>query len=92
MPGVGQGALYKYAACVRDHQNYYVEKADPYGFAAEIRPRTASKVWDLSGYAWGDADWMASRAQANALTAPISLYEVHLGSWRQLCRRRGIAG
>jgi 1,4-alpha-glucan branching enzyme len=82
VPGVGQGALYKYALRSH-HQNYYVEKADPYGFAAEIRPRTASKVWDLSGYAWGDADWMASRAQANALTAPISLYEVHLGSWRR---------
>jgi 1,4-alpha-glucan branching enzyme len=83
VPGVGPGALYKYEITSR-HGGYRVDKADPYGFAAETRPLTASKVWDLSGYDWGDADWMASRRHANALSAPISIYEVHLGSWRRV--------
>jgi 1,4-alpha-glucan branching enzyme len=83
VPGVGQGALYKYALRSH-HHNYYVEKADPYGFAAEIRPRTASKVWDLSDYPWGDIEWMANRSRVNSLTAPMSIYEVHLGSWRRM--------
>jgi 1,4-alpha-glucan branching enzyme len=83
VPGVGVGALYKYAITSRYHR-YQVEKADPYGFAAETRPQTASKVWDLSGYAWGDAEWLARRGKANALDAPISIYEVHLGSWRRV--------
>ncbi len=81
--GVGPGALYKYAITSR-HHNYRVDKADPYAFAAEIRPQTASKVWDLSGYEWGDADWMGYRGGVNSLGAPISVYEVHLGSWRRV--------
>jgi len=80
--GVGQGALYKFHIASRV-DGYLVEKADPYAFASEIRPRTASKVWDLSGYGWGDADWMADRGRHNAYDAPISAYEVHLGSWRR---------
>src|SRR5262249_58387451 len=82
IPGIGPGALYKYLILSRYH-NYWVEKADPYAFASEIRPRTASKVWDLSDYAWGDQDWMARRAQAHSLQAPMAIYEVHLGSWRR---------
>jgi 1,4-alpha-glucan branching enzyme len=80
VPGVRPGALYKYTI-VSQYANYKVDKADPCGFATEIRPQTASKVWDLSGYAWGDADWMARRQHVNTLNAPISIYEVHLGSW-----------
>src|SRR6185437_10842240 len=57
IPGIGQGAVYKYAITSRV-RDYVVEKADPYGFAAEIRPRTASKVWNLSGHDWGDREWM----------------------------------
>jgi 1,4-alpha-glucan branching enzyme len=83
IPGVGQGALYKYAITSRV-SNYAVEKADPYGFAAEIRPHTASKVWDLSGYRWGDKDWMVRRGQVHAVNAPMTIYEVHLGSWRRV--------
>jgi 1,4-alpha-glucan branching enzyme len=83
VPGVGPGALYKYAIVSRYH-NYWVEKADPYAFASEMRPGTASKVWDLSGYEWGDQEWMARRARANALDAPIAIYEVHLGSWQRV--------
>jgi 1,4-alpha-glucan branching enzyme len=83
LPHVGQGALYKYAI-TSQVDNYTVEKADPYAFAAEIRPQTASKVWDLSGYDWGDEEWMRRRGQAQALGAPLSIYEVHLGSWRRV--------
>jgi 1,4-alpha-glucan branching enzyme len=61
-----------------------VDKADPYGFAAEIRPQTASRVWDLESYSWHDDSWMASRAKTNSLAAPISIYEVHLGSWKRM--------
>jgi 1,4-alpha-glucan branching enzyme len=82
-PGVGQGALYKYSLHSH-HQHYRVDKADPFGFAAEIRPQTASKVWDLAGYAWHDGDWMARRGAARDLKSPMSIYEVHLGSWRRV--------
>jgi 1,4-alpha-glucan branching enzyme len=83
IPEVRKGALYKYSITSQFH-NYRVDKADPCGFATEIRPQTASRVWDLSGYTWNDRDWMARRAGANALDAPISIYEVHLGSWRRV--------
>src|SRR5436190_90123 len=82
IPNVLEGSLYKFAI-TSNHNNYRIEKADPCGFAAEIRPRTASKVWDLSRYSWNDADWMTRRKHANALDAPIAIYEVHLGSWRR---------
>jgi len=83
VPGVEHGALYKYA--IRSNENgYRVQKADPYAFAFELRPQTASKVWNLDGYAWGDAEWMEARRQRNALDAPISVYEVHLGSWMRV--------
>ncbi len=83
IPGVGHGTLYKFHVRSRFH-GYQVEKADPYGFASEIRPRTASKVWDLTGYEWGDGEWMATRGKKNAQDAPISIYEVHLGSWMRV--------
>jgi len=80
IPGVGQGALYKYAIHSQ-WDGYRAEKTDPFGFACEIRPQTASMVWDISGYSWGDADWMTNRASRQGLNAPMSFYEVHLGSW-----------
>ena len=80
VPGVGTGALYKYAIASRV-DDYHVDKADPYAFAAETTPRTASMVFDLNGYEWGDADWLAVRRGPNAVSAPIAIYEVHLGSW-----------
>jgi len=83
IPGVGKGALYKYFIRSR-HHGYEAEKADPYAFASEIRPASASKVWDLSGYAWGDQAWMSTRGKTQALDAPVAIYEVHLGSWRRL--------
>jgi 1,4-alpha-glucan branching enzyme len=83
VPGARPGSLYKYAIASRD-ERYRVDKADPYAFASALRPDTASKVWDLAGYEWGDARWMTDRAATAALQAPIAVYEVHLGSWMRV--------
>ncbi len=82
IPGVEKGALYKYAIASKA-DGTKSEKADPLGFYSEAPPRSASVVWDLD-YRWCDADWMARRKKANALDAPLSVYEVHLGSWRRV--------
>jgi 1,4-alpha-glucan branching enzyme len=82
IPNVGKGAYYKYH--IRSSKNNYeVEKADPLGFYNEVPPRTASCVWDLD-YKWSDQMWMAGQKEHNSLSAPISIYEVHLGSWRRV--------
>jgi 1,4-alpha-glucan branching enzyme len=81
IPRIGQGEVYKYHVESQYH-GYRTDRADPYGFAVELRPHTASRVWDLENYSWQDGSWMASRGKYNALDAPISIYEVHLGSWR----------
>ena len=81
IPEAKQGSLYKYHVVSR-HGQYRVDKADPYAFRAELAPATGSMVWDLS-YQWNDAAWMRARKRANALDAPWSVYEVHLGSWRR---------
>lgn len=83
IPGVRHGDLYKYEI-VSQHLGYRVDKTDPYGFAAETRPNTASKVWDLSGFTWTDNDWLKHRIERHALSAPMSIYEVHLGSWMRV--------
>ncbi|MBV8785044.1 MAG: 1,4-alpha-glucan branching protein GlgB [Gammaproteobacteria bacterium] len=75
------GALYKY--CVQSRLGSTVEKADPYAFRSEVPPRTASVVWELD-YPWHDAAWQARRGAANALAAPWSIYELHVGSWRRV--------
>jgi len=80
--GVERGALYKYYV-VSHHNDYAAAKADPFALYAETPPKTASVVWELD-YEWGDQDWMARRQQANGLDAPLSIYEVHLGSWRRV--------
>ena len=82
IPGVGKGALYKYYLLSRYH-GYRVEKADPLALYSETPSKTASVVWDLD-YAWGDQAWMEKQCERNALDAPISVYEVHLGSWRRV--------
>jgi 1,4-alpha-glucan branching enzyme len=82
IPGLVVGEAYKYH--IRSRYNHYeVEKSDPYGFYAEQRPRTASRVFDIGNYEWGDGGWMQDRARHNALDAPMSIYEVHLGGWRR---------
>ena len=80
VPGIGPGAIYKYRIVAGGTVS---ERSDPYGFGAELPPRTASCVVDLASYRWRDEEWMACRAGRNALDAPISIYEVHLGSWRR---------
>jgi 1,4-alpha-glucan branching enzyme len=79
---VEAGAVYKYHIRSQ-HGNYSVDKADPYGFCHETPPRTASVVWELR-YDWSDQAWMAERARRHTLTAPMAIYEVHLGSWRRV--------
>jgi 1,4-alpha-glucan branching enzyme len=86
IPGVGRGALYKYHIVSR-HRGYRADKADPLAFYNEVPPKTASVVWDLD-YSWGDQAWMQKRRERNGLDAPISIYEVHLGSWRRLPEER----
>ena len=80
VPGLGEGTCYKYQ--VRHHEHVF-EKADPYGFAAEVPPRTASLVAHLDRYHWHDDPWMTQRAQTPGLDRPLSFYEVHLGSWKR---------
>ena len=82
IPDLSQGEVYKFEIKSR-HNDYLVEKADPYGFFAENRPRTASIVWDVMAFQWHDDDWMANRAEKQGLNSPISVYEVHLGSWKR---------
>ena len=86
VPGVKPGALYKYAIYSR-FNNYAVEKTDPYGFATELRPRTASIVVDIHQHGWNDTTWIQQRAKHQELSSPISIYEVHLGSWRHAPER-----
>ena len=82
IPGLGEGTLYKYE--IKTHyQGYMVSKADPVGFASEMRPKTASVVWDIDKHQWGDAEWMDNRDQHQGLRSPISIYELHIGSWRR---------
>jgi 1,4-alpha-glucan branching enzyme len=83
VPGVLAGALYKFAIYSR-YNHYTVDKTDPYGFAAELRPKTASIVADISQYRWHDSEWMRDRGKHQQLDSPISIYEVHLGSWKHV--------
>ena len=83
IPGLPEHSVYKYE--IRPHsQDVPLLKADPYAFAAELRPRTASVIHDLSRYQWNDRPWMDARAQRNPLSTPLSIYEVHLGSWMRV--------
>ena len=83
IPDIPEGSVYKYEIRSREQPAPFL-KADPYAFAAEQRPKTASVVRDLSRYTWGDRQWMEARASRNPLISPLSIYEVHLGSWRRV--------
>ena len=83
IPDLPEGTLYKYEIRSREHGDL-LRKADPYAVASELRPRTASVVCDLSTYAWDDGAWMSARAEWDPLIAPLSIYEVHLGSWMRV--------
>ncbi len=88
VPDIPEGTLYKYEIRSR-HVDAPFTKADPYAFSAELRPRTASIVRNLSGYRWNDRAWMDARATRDPLTAPMSIYEVHLGSWMRVPDEEG---
>ena len=81
IPDIGKGTVYKYHI-VSSFNGYRVDKADPVGVMHETPPKTASVIWDLE-YEWNDAEWMAQRRERNGFHAPMSIYEVHLGSWRR---------
>ena len=81
IPGLKQFDTYKYA--VTSARGKTVLKADPYAFHAETRPGTASKLYDLPDYRWGDGAWRAGRASAPVDRSPLNIYEIHLGSWRR---------
>lgn len=82
IPNLGEGDVYKYEIKTR-YRDYTVTKADPVAFAGELRPNNASIVWNIDKYQWRDAEWLANRGKYNEETRPISIYEVHLGSWRR---------
>jgi 1,4-alpha-glucan branching enzyme len=82
VPQAGYGDSYKYHVVSRYH-GYRVDKADPFALHAETPPHTASKIWNLD-YEWHDQQWMSERPRCNSLNAPISIYEVHLGSWKRV--------
>jgi 1,4-alpha-glucan branching enzyme len=81
IPGLGDGELYKFR--IKSQDGHVTEKADPYAFGAEVPPRTASIVKDLDHYQWNDRRWLKKRRETSYLNQPISIYEVHLGSWRR---------
>ena len=87
IPDLGEGTVYKYE--VKAKTGALVQKTDPQGFFAEPRPKTASIVWDVDKHAWGDAEWMARRAEGDLLNAPMAVYEVHLGSWMRVPETNG---
>ncbi|HIR90253.1 MAG TPA: 1,4-alpha-glucan branching protein GlgB [Candidatus Limicola stercorigallinarum] len=81
VPGLQQGDLYKYA--IETNEGNLLYKADPYAFYAEQTPGTASRLMDITGYEWGDDEWLEHRRTHNHMTQPLNIYEVHLGSWRR---------
>ena len=79
IPGIGEGELYKYCITTANGTKKY--KADPYGNWSEMRPGTASRTVDLTGYKWGDTRWMKARASKDPNREPLAVYECHIGSW-----------
>jgi 1,4-alpha-glucan branching enzyme len=82
IPALRPGDIYKFE--VKGHNDYLAQKADPYAFASELRPRTASVVWDYHAYTWNDKAWMEQRKKTDWFKKPVSIYEVHPGSWRRV--------
>ncbi len=80
-PGVKEGDLYKF--CIQTKEGRYLYKADPFGLYAEKRPGDASRVYNIEGYEWGDAEWQATKKKRDIINAPVNIYEVHLGSWKR---------
>ncbi|MCX7730743.1 MAG: 1,4-alpha-glucan branching enzyme, partial [Candidatus Caldatribacterium sp.] len=81
IPGIGEGEKYKFE--IKTKEGHLLLKADPYAFYSEVRPKTASVVFDLSGFSWQDEEWMERRRKMDLLSSPMNIYEVHLGSWKR---------
>uniref|UniRef100_UPI0040563B41 1,4-alpha-glucan branching protein GlgB n=1 Tax=Candidatus Electrothrix sp. TaxID=2170559 RepID=UPI0040563B41 len=81
IPGLGEHTVYKYRITTQNNEQF--DKSDPYGFAMELRPSTGSVVANLNNYQWQDKDWVNNRSQRQSLDGPISIYEVHIGSWQR---------
>ncbi|MBM4077749.1 MAG: 1,4-alpha-glucan branching enzyme, partial [Planctomycetes bacterium] len=81
VPQLQHGDPYKFG--IRTREGHLLQKSDPFAFAAEIPPKSASIVYNLEGHTWRDDDWIRRRQTANSFEKPVSIYEVHLGSWRR---------
>ena len=81
VPGLTENERYKFE--IKSMDGRIFEKSDPYAVHAELRPNTASVVWDVNRFTWGDSTWIEEQAQKDTLNQPISIYEVHLGSWKR---------
>ncbi|MBP7829694.1 MAG: 1,4-alpha-glucan branching protein GlgB [Kiritimatiellae bacterium] len=82
LPALQPGDLYKFE--IKGHHGFLAQKADPYAFFSELRPRSASVVWNLHRHEWKDAEWLERRRRANWHESPISVYELHPGSWKRV--------
>ena len=82
IPGLEQGVLYKYE--ILSNSNEIRIKTDPFAFGMEIRPGSSSKIWDLDIYKWDDSQWMEERKHIDHFSSPMSIYEIHLGSWMRI--------
>lgn len=87
IPHLQPGDLYKFE--IKGPNNFLAQKSDPYAFFSELRPKTASVVWDLTRYKWSDQEWMQKRRETRWHEKNISVYEVHLGSWRRVPEEGG---
>lgn len=88
IPGLSEGTLYKFEVKSR-FKGFLAQKADPCAFYSELRPKSASVVWNLNKYEWTDNEWMRTRGETNWLESPVSVYEVHLASWRRSPEEQG---
>ncbi len=88
VPGIGEGSLYKFEIKSR-FGRHVAQKADPFAFYFELRPKSASIVYDINGYSWNDGKWMDKRQRINLLESPVAMYEVHLGSWMRVPEEGG---
>lgn len=81
LDGIPEGSLYKYEVHSMDGSIFL--KTDPYGFCSEVRPKNASILYDINGYEWGDKEWMDSKPDSPLYDKPLSIYEMHMGSWKR---------
>ena len=83
VPGIGEGEVYKFDI-FSHNKGYREQKADPFAFHFEVRPKSGAIVWDITKHHWSDGVWMEMRRHRNWFESPISTYEVHLGSWMRV--------